>query len=298
MPTLPTGALQPESETTGANLWSSLHCAESRTAVSFDSSAALLWQAEESGDWHLPEATAGLCSRVPDVYKEKAQTKITSKTKERHKRKFDKLLTEQSHPQSYGSRKVVNLSTKQLDDTSWLSPRALIVPLHPRRSQLLILSPPLKLQSEGWGSVRQTVAAKTRISVIGAVSRTRMPPRNVPPKKMKALKNLACDEDILILPADKCKATMVMNKADYDVKMLTMLRDKNTYCLVKKDLTSPLERNMNSMLLSLKRSGQLPDGVHSYLRSSAGSTPQLYGLQKVHKQNVTICPIVSFVSNL
>ena len=125
----------------------------------------------------------------------------------------------------------------------------------------------------------------------------KMPPRNVPPKEMKALKDLACDEDILILPADKGKATVVMNKADYDAKMLTMLRDENTYRPVKKDPTSSLERNMNSMLLSLKRSGRLPDGVYSYLRSSAGSTPQLYGLLKVHKQDVPLRPIVSFVSS-
>ena len=51
-----------------------------------------------------------------------------------------------------------------------------------------------------------------------------MPPRNAPPKEMKALKDLACDEYTLILPADKGKATVVMNKADYDAKMLTMLR--------------------------------------------------------------------------
>ena len=51
------------------------------------------------------------------MYKEEAQTKITSKTKERHKRKFDKLLTEQSHPQSYGSCRFVNLSTKQLNES-------------------------------------------------------------------------------------------------------------------------------------------------------------------------------------
>ena len=82
-----------------------------------------------------------------------------------------------------------------------------------------------------------------------------MPPRNVPPKEMKALKDLACDKDVLILPADKGKATVVMNKDDYDAKMMTMLRDENTYRPVKKDPTSPLERNMNSMLLSLKQSG-------------------------------------------
>ena len=59
------------------------------------------------------------------------------------------------------------------------------------------------------------MAEKTRMSVIGAVSRARMPPRNVPPKEMKALNDLACDKDVLILPADKGKATVVMNKDDY-----------------------------------------------------------------------------------
>ena len=118
-----------------------------------------------------------------------------------------------------------------------------------------------------------------------------MPPRNVPPNKMKALKDLACDEDILILLADKGKVTVVMNKADYDAKMLIMLRDENTYRSVKKDPTSSLERNTNSMLLSLT------PGVYSYLRSSAGSKPQLYGLPKVHKQDVPLRPIVSFVSS-
>ena len=82
-----------------------------------------------------------------------------------------------------------------------------------------------------------------------------MPPRNVPPKEIKALKDLASDKDILILPADKGKATAMMNKADYEAKMTTMLKDENTYRAVKKDPTSSLERNMNSMLLSLKQSG-------------------------------------------
>ena len=145
--------------------------------------------------------------------------------------------------------------------------------------------------------ISETVAAKIRMSVIGAVSRARMPPRNVPLKEMKALKDLARDEYILILPADKGKATVVMNKADYDAKMMIMLKDESTYRPVKKDPTLSLERNMNSMLLSLKQSGQLPDGVYSHLRSSAGSTPQLYGLSKVHKQDVSLRRIVSFVAS-
>ena len=133
--------------------------------------------------------------------------------------------------------------------------------------------------------------------VIGAVSRAKMPPRNIPSKEMKALKDLANDEAILILPADKGKATVVMDRADYDGKMLKMLSDESTYQPVEKDPTASLERKMNAQLMNLKRSGRLPNDVYAQLRSSAGRTPLMYGLPKVHKQDVPLRPIVSFVSS-
>ena len=135
------------------------------------------------------------------------------------------------------------------------------------------------------------------MSIIGAISRTRMPPRNVPPRELKALKDLACDENILVLPADKGKATVVINRTDYDAKMLMMLKDESTYCPLEKDPTSALERRMNSTLMKLKQSGHLPDRVYACLRSSAGKTPLLYGLPQVHKPDVPLRPIVSFVSS-
>ena len=71
-----------------------------------------------------------------------------------------------------------------------------------------------------------------------------------------------------------------MDKLDYDATMLRMLSDENTYQLVEKDPTPSLERKMNALLLELKRSGQLPDGVYVRLRSSAAKVPQLYRLPK------------------
>ena len=41
------------------------------------------------------------------------------------------------------------------------------------------------------------------MNVIGAVSRAKMPSRNITSKELKALKELANDEDILISPSDK-----------------------------------------------------------------------------------------------
>ena len=43
-----------------------------------------------------------------------------------------------------------------------------------------------------------------------------------------------------------------------------------------------LERRMNDLLRSLKRSGAISSQLYSRLYSSAGKTPLLYGLPKVH----------------
>ena len=50
-----------------------------------------------------------------ELYKDESQTRTSSQTKERHKRKFDNLLARQSHPQSLVSHWVVNLSSNHLD---------------------------------------------------------------------------------------------------------------------------------------------------------------------------------------
>ena len=54
---------------------------------------------------------------------------------------------------------------------------------------------------------------------------------------------------------------------------------------------------MNELLLSLRRSGALSEQLYFRLRSSAGRTPLLYGLPKVHKPTVPLRPIVSFVDS-
>ena len=72
---------------------------------------------------------------------------------------------------------------------------------------------------------------------------------------MRALKDLSSDEKILVLPADKGKATVVMDKADYDDKIQLMLSDQGTYKPLDKDPTASLEQRMNSRLLDLRKAG-------------------------------------------
>ena len=42
---------------------------------------------------------------------------------------------------------------------------------------------------------------------------------NIHPQEAKAVKELAKDDDIVILPADKGRATVVMDRKDYSAKM-------------------------------------------------------------------------------
>ena len=52
---------------------------------------------------------------------------------------------------------------------------------------------------------------------------------NLTPSESKAMKELRKNNTILILPADKGRATVIMDKDDYNSKMLAMLNDADIY---------------------------------------------------------------------
>ena len=75
-----------------------------------------------------------------------------------------------------------------------------------------------------------------------------------------------------------------------------MLSDGDTYKRLSRDPALALERRVNSFLLTLKKSGVLPNSLYYRIRSSALKTPQFYGLPKIHKLGIPLRPIVSFIN--
>ena len=57
----------------------------------------------------------------------------------------------------------------------------------------------------------------------------------------QVLKQLKHDENIIILPADKGRVTVVMDKTDYYDKMDELVNDKQTYELLKRDPAPSLQ---------------------------------------------------------
>ena len=223
------------------------------------------------------------------------QSKVSGACKERQKKKFDALLARQNSPQKHDDRHVVNLSSKQLTgpQVSALSKGLNFAPTPKCVPKALIVASVEAAITQS--KANENLATKARMGVIGALSRARLPPRNILPTKMKAVRELARDKDVIILPADKGRSTVVMDHSDYSSKMRALLSDHDTYQPVAKDPTSGLERRMNSVLWSLRQKSLLSDGTYRRLRSSAGGVPRLYGLPKIHKPDVPLRPIVSFV---
>ena len=224
------------------------------------------------------------------------QVKVKTSCKERQK-KFDALAARRSLGQRSERHHAVNLSLKKLTPAQLqalsrglnFAPSPQFVP-----KAHIVASVEAAITRSG---ASEEQATKARIGVIGALSRAKPPPKNTLPEERQAVKQLASDKNIVVLPADKGRATVVMDREDYNTKMKALLDDKNTYKPVAKDPTSALERKMNSILLDLRRKGRLSEETYHHLRSSVGSVPRLYDLPKVHKPDTPLRPIVSFISS-
>ena len=117
---------------------------------------------------------------------------------------------------------------------------------------------------------------------------------NLTKDEQQALKRLKNDKDIVILPADKGRVTVVMNKTDYHDKMDALVNDKQTYEELKRDPTPTLQRKLNSKILTLKKTDAIDTQRYYRLRCSVPQPPKLYGLPKLHKPGFPMRPTVSF----
>ena len=117
---------------------------------------------------------------------------------------------------------------------------------------------------------------------------------NLTKDELHALRRLRNDKDIVILPADKGRVTVVMEKKDYTDKMDSLVNDKQTYEPLKRDPTPALQRRLNGKLLDLKKTETIDIQLYYRLRCRVPQSAKLYGLPKLHKPNIPMRPIVSF----
>ena len=147
---------------------------------------------------------------------------------------------------------------------------------------------------EGARQLNEEDAEDLRGRVCGILRRAKPPKDNLSKEQRKALKELRSLENEVILPADKGKATVMMNREDYDTKMRGMLSTA-TYKQLKKDPTATQEGRLSRKLKELEKKGGIPGGLYHRLRPSGSQPPRIYGLPKIHKDGIPLRPIVSCI---
>ena len=133
-----------------------------------------------------------------------------------------------------------------------------------------------------------------RSRIVSTVQSASIPDNNLTKDEQQALKRLKNDNNIVILPADKGRVTVVMDKTDYFDKMDALVNDIQTYEELKRDPTTALQRKLNSKILTLEKSDAFDTQRYYRLRFSVPQPPKLCGLPKLHKPGIPMRHIVSF----
>ena len=124
----------------------------------------------------------------------------------------------------------------------------------------------------------------------------KLPKFNTTKGQKLALKKLAEDKEIIILPADKSNATVVLNKVDYNQKMNDLLKDAS-HKQLKSNPNTKIEKKVTDALKEVENRGGVSNAQRKSLVNNYSTPPQFYGLPKIHKSGTPFRPIVSSINS-
>jgi hypothetical protein len=110
----------------------------------------------------------------------------------------------------------------------------------------------------------------------------------------EALDELKTDTDIIILPADKGRSTVVMNKTEYLMKIDALLSDREAYKTCDGDPMKKLTGKINQNLKRLRDAGAMSQSEWARIKPVDAALPRFYGLPKIHKDGNPLRPIVAY----
>ena len=117
----------------------------------------------------------------------------------------------------------------------------------------------------------------TKVSL--TLQNSKPPKDNLSKDERKALKELQFDASIVILPADKDRSTVILNREDYLEKCMDHINN-GPYQLLRKDPTTKIKAKTLKQLKVLKDNEFIDNKLYYYLKPTDSPTPRFYGQQK------------------
>ncbi len=107
------------------------------------------------------------------------------------------------------------------------------------------------------------------------------------------MKELKKYKSIIILPSDKGRAPVILNRSDYKLETVDLLNERHSYRIVTEGEVESHTRSANKALERLKVQGHLSQATFLHLKAKDRAVARFYGLPKIHNPNCPLRPIVA-----
>ena len=119
--------------------------------------------------------------------------------------------------------------------------------------------------------------ADTLRAQVASILKSSKPPKsNIAKQERLALGKLRKEPSILILPADKGRSTVILDKDKYASDVKHMLSDECTYKVLPADPTQKYKKKLIALLKRLKEDKKITESQYRYLYPTSEITPRLY----------------------
>ena len=231
------------------------------------------------------------CNRIDRITTQKEEW-ISGKVKKKQIQKFNKLSGMKSDINVKNKKRatVINLTNKPMEPVLMsVLEKGLNFALTPDRL-------PIKKFITGTEAaikhLPEESAEEIRNEVSLILKTFKRPKPNLKKDERMALNELRNSAEILVLPADKGNAAVIMELETYREKMIELLSDPD-YVVLKKDPTSSIMRKTNEMI----KKSSITEEIKRKISPKPGIPPRIYGLPKIHKQGIPLRPIVNSIGS-
>jgi hypothetical protein len=199
-------------------------------------------------------------------------------------KKFARLHTKQHPTTNTIKETVINLSDQKLEDAVYsLLQKGLNFAVTPRSTPI---EDTLAGVEKAVISLPVEMAEEARQETVRIIKNAPPPKDNLTKTEKAALKTLKDNKNLTILLA-KEMLQWYLNTSDYKQKISSLLEDP-AYRKLAMDPTDAIERKTTLLL----KKASLTEEARRRLSPAGSRPPRMYGLPKIHKDGVTLKPIV------
>jgi len=137
-----------------------------------------------------------------------------------------------------------------------------------------------------------------RAQVTGLLNNRNPPKSNISNEERAAITTLQKNKSIMVLPADKGRATVLLDTVVYEEKVKGMLADGKTYGKLTKNPTAQYKRKLIELLTKLKENNKINYSQYTFLYPTTELVPRIYCTPKIHKPGAPLRPIVDYTGSI